>query len=1297
MIFNRRFFILDELSLTINYLIMILLKLKAFKVFLYLSILFLISLLQLRAQSLKLSEIMFKPVGSNNEFIELFNLSDNETIDLTDYKILYHTSTTADAIISLNSNYILKPQNYAVIFEGDYDFDTGIYKEIIPDSTLILKLSDNAFGRSGMANSSNRTIYLLNAENDTLDSYTYSANNNEGFSDERISYNENSWGNSIVNNGTPGKENSISIKQYDLSILNFSSLKHNVIVGSSVELKVKIKNLGLSSINQFELNIFNDKNFDEISQQNEIIYSKSFSNLITGDSLSITIDFVDLVLGKNNFIAIIQFENDEIPDNNKRTLSIYGISQNELKNKLVINEIMYAPISPEPEWIELFNASDTNISLNQLKIADAKDTITISKQINILSNNFLILCDDTSFFEIYNYPINAVIVTLPTLNNGEDIIIVMDSLNRVIDSIAYSSTMGGNNGISLERVSSEIASNIFSNWKESLIKSTPGKINSVTQKNYDLQISNITTTPTFPLINDELHFTAHIKNIGKNKIDFNIELYSDENLDSLKDNLLETSSVLSLVSNDSLVYNFGFSDTLKNKKRSYIFRIKQTDDDTTNNIKVFTILPGYPPQSIVINEIMFLPTNDEPEWIELYNKSDYNIDISNWQVGDVLTNPIFKTISENQFIFPKKTFLVISKSNSIQYYHHDILSPVIELKFANLNNDVDGVVIKDNRSATIDSVLYTKNFNRKNGYSIERVNNNIVSTNPNNWKVSLDIENSTPGRINSVTPKNYDLVIKELSVTPNNPVTNSKIKIKTKIINRGNFNADNFSITFYHKENQNRIELESQTNLSLTASDSLTIISNNEISIRETIVIAVNAEFSPDEDIINNYTEKEIAAGFNVNTVLINEIMFNPKNGEPEWIELINNTDTTINIGNWSISDSQSKNLITTENIFIPPKEFFIVSNYFQQNTFPENTTVVQTNLPNYSNSKDAVVLYDFRNAVIDSAFYQTNNFIPKGISLERISLKVSSKEKSNWMFSLNAEGSTPGKENSIINLPGNNFGDIVINEIMYEPDSSNCEFIELFNSSSEAIELGGWRIEDEDGNYFYVSHLSKILQPGFYFVVSADSSIFNNYSQLNNFDNISIRNTSSLNLSNSGELLYLKDFKGEIIDSISYKSKWHNTTLANTKNISLELINPKLKRNNSSNWSSCVNQNGATPEKQNSIYVEKRLSKSKINISPNPFSPDNDGFEDFTFITYKLTQPIAQIRIRIYDSKGRLVRTLVNNILSGSDGTITFDGLDENNNPLRIGIYIVFFEAVNSSNTVVETMKAALVIAKKL
>src|ERR1035437_9928270 len=104
-----------------------------------------------------ITEVMFDAVSGNNEFIELYNMSETETIDLQNFAIKYYTSNP-DTIISAGYGTLLKPKSYAVIFEGDYDFATGLYKNIVPSSALILKISDNAFGSNGMANTANRPL-----------------------------------------------------------------------------------------------------------------------------------------------------------------------------------------------------------------------------------------------------------------------------------------------------------------------------------------------------------------------------------------------------------------------------------------------------------------------------------------------------------------------------------------------------------------------------------------------------------------------------------------------------------------------------------------------------------------------------------------------------------------------------------------------------------------------------------------------------------------------------------------------------------------------------------------------------------------------------------------------------------------------------------------------------------------------------------------------------------------------------------------------------------------------------------
>jgi flagellar hook assembly protein FlgD len=72
-------------------------------------------------------------------------------------------------------------------------------------------------------------------------------------------------------------------------------------------------------------------------------------------------------------------------------------------------------------------------------------------------------------------------------------------------------------------------------------------------------------------------------------------------------------------------------------------------------------------------------------------------------------------------------------------------------------------------------------------------------------------------------------------------------------------------------------------------------------------------------------------------------------------------------------------------------------------------------------------------------------------------------------------------------------------------------------------------------------------------------------------------------------------------------------------------------------------------------------------------------------------------IRVRIYDTAGRLVRRLAANEPSSSTGTIIWNGLDDNSNRVRIGMYIILFEALDNFGGTVRTMKDVAVVARKL
>ncbi len=101
--------------------------------------------------------------------------------------------------------------------------------------------------------------------------------------------------------------------------------------------------------------------------------------------------------------------------------------------------------------------------------------------------------------------------------------------------------------------------------------------------------------------------------------------------------------------------------------------------------------------------------------------------------------------------------------------------------------------------------------------------------------------------------------------------------------------------------------------------------------------------------------------------------------------------------------------------------------------------------------------------------------------------------------------------------------------------------------------------------------------------------------------------------------------------------------------------------------------------------------------LSPNPFSPNNDGVDDFLGITYALPSAAPALRVRIYDASGRLVRTLANNEPAASTGAIIWNGRDDANTRVRMGMYIVFVEALDVRGGVLRALKGVAVVAAKL
>ncbi len=584
----------------------------------------------------------------------------------------------------------------------------------------------------------------------------------------------------------------------------------------------------------------------------------------------------------------------------------------------------------------------------------------------------------------------------------------------------------------------------------------------------------------------------------------------------------------------------------------------------------------------------------------------------------------------------------------------------------------------------------------------------IVSNSTSNWANSL-VVNGTPGGPNSVSPKENDLAVTSIQSIPSAPILNDTVAVKAMIKNLGLNLAQNFAVNFSYDLDGDSIpelNLPSVNITSLNSKDSILVDAPQKINkIANRVVVFCTVDFSADEDLANNTLAATVEPGISPLSILISEFMFDPLTGQPEWVELFNNTSSTINLKNWKISDvlaTPTSVTITTSDLNLLPNSYLVLTTDTNAiKNFYDNipSRLVRASIPALNNDKDGVVIYDNRGAVIDSVFYLSSWGV-KGNSLERISFSESSIAQSNWAASFSDNGGTPGSNNSVQNAKSYDRNTFIVNEIMCDQLTGLSEYIELLNNSPDTVNIAGWKFIEYGGSTITLSSKIMKIPPTGFVVLSADSSNLNHFNYLTESSNdfkVIIANRTDLSLSNTEDLVKIVDLFGNTIDSVFYNNKWHNSEIEDTKGRSLERISPSINSNEPRNWSTSVNKLGGTPGKLNSIFTTYLPSESNLEISPNPFSPDNDGYEDFTIFSYKLSQQTAQIRIRIYDSQGRLVRTLADNEPGGPTGSIIFNGLDDRKQPLRIGIYIALLEAVNQNNGVVDKIKKAFVIARKL
>lgn len=181
--------------------------------------------------------------------------------------------------------------------------------------------------------------------------------------------------------------------------------------------------------------------------------------------------------------------------NPERSTGKFAVSESADSTDVVINEILFDPLPPGVDFVELYNRSPKFLDLKNWIIGEYENGVVhltrriTSDHLIMHPNSFLVLSADPDAV-IGQYPTSAPDVFIKTLipplpDNGGSVAI-MDSANRIIDAMVYNQVFHSpfikdSEGVSLERVSSTASTTDPANWHSASSNSgyaTPGRINS---------------------------------------------------------------------------------------------------------------------------------------------------------------------------------------------------------------------------------------------------------------------------------------------------------------------------------------------------------------------------------------------------------------------------------------------------------------------------------------------------------------------------------------------------------------------------------------------------------------------------------------------------------------------------------------------------------------------------------------------------------------------------------------------------------------------------------------------------
>lgn len=276
-------------------------------------------------------------------------------------------------------------------------------------------------------------------------------------------------------------------------------------------------------------------------------------------------------------------------------------------------------------------------------------------------------------------------------------------------------------------------------------------------------------------------------------------------------------------------------------------------------------------------------------------------------------------------------------------------------------------------------------------------------------------------------------------------------------------------------------------------------------------------------------------------------------------------------------------------------------------------------------------------------------------------------------------------------------FGNVIINEVMFNPATGESRYVEVFNRTDTAFGMLNWSlgfVQEGDWKYYRLTtDTQAVLEAGAYAawakearkVALSSSACRENIFTAKSFPTLDTK-------TGLVRLLWLPP-KGDgmqgdtlVIDEIRYSEEFHHWLLSDPKGVALERLRADVSGVLPENWMSAAETSGfATPGCVNShAYPDAQESQKEYFVfTPPVVTPNNDGWNDFTVLTWDARLDGYVCSAAVYDERGRKVCRICDKKLLGAGGSLRYDAVDDGGRVLRPGVYAVLVELLRSDGKI--------------